>query len=62
MTAPRRALADDDARRTAIAVHDRSFLVEAGAGSGKTAIMAGRIGRHARRRRGAQVHRRGDVH
>ena len=43
MTAPRRALADDDARRTAIAVHDRSFLVEAGAGSGKTAIMAGRI-------------------
>ena len=43
MTAPRKALADDDARRTAIAVHDRSFLVEAGAGSGKTAIMAGRI-------------------
>ena len=43
MTAPRRTLADDDARRTAIAVHDRSFLVEAGAGSGKTAIMAGRI-------------------
>ena len=28
---------------TAIAVHDRSFLVEAGAGSGKTAVMAGRI-------------------
>ena len=25
------------------AVHDRSFLVEAGAGSGKTAVMAGRI-------------------
>ncbi|MEP6878609.1 MAG: UvrD-helicase domain-containing protein, partial [Nitrosospira sp.] len=36
-------LADDDVRRTAIMVHDRSFLVEAGAGSGKTAIMAGRI-------------------
>ena len=36
-------LADADARRTAIAVHDRSFLVEAGAGSGKTAVMAGRI-------------------
>ena len=35
--------ADDAARRTAIAVHDRSFLIEAGAGSGKTAIMAGRI-------------------
>ena len=43
MIAPRKALADDDARRIAIAVHDRSFLVEAGAGSGKTAIMAGRI-------------------
>ena len=41
-TAPR-ALADDDARRAAIAVHDRSFLVEAGAGSGKTAVLAGRI-------------------
>jgi exodeoxyribonuclease-5 len=38
-----RALADDAARRTAITVHDRSFLVEAGAGSGKTAVMAGRI-------------------
>jgi len=36
-------LADDAARRTALAVHDRSFLVEAGAGSGKTAILAGRI-------------------
>jgi ATP-dependent exoDNAse (exonuclease V) beta subunit len=36
-------LPDDDARRAAIAAHDRSYLVEAGAGSGKTAIMAGRI-------------------
>ncbi len=36
-------LSDDAARRAAIAVHDRSFLVEAGAGSGKTAVMAGRI-------------------
>ena len=43
MNAPLKPLADDDARRTAIAVHDRSFLVEAGAGSGKTAVMAGRI-------------------
>ena len=42
-TAPPRALADDGARRAAIAVHDRSFLVEAGAGSGKTAVLAGRI-------------------
>ena len=43
MAATRHALSDDDARRDAIAVHDRSFLVEAGAGSGKTAVMAGRI-------------------
>ena len=43
MTAPRQSLADDGARQTTIAVHDRSFLVEAGAGSGKTAVMAGRI-------------------
>ena len=43
MAARRLPLADDAARRDAIAVHDRSFLVEAGAGSGKTAVMAGRI-------------------
>ena len=43
MNAPLKPLADDIARRTAIVVHDRSFLVEAGAGSGKTAVMAGRI-------------------
>ena len=36
-------LADDAARRKAITVHDRTFLVEAGAGSGKTAVLAGRI-------------------
>ena len=36
-------LADEGARRAAIAIHDRSFLVEAGAGSGKTAVLAGRI-------------------
>ena len=36
-------LRDDAARRNAISVHDRSILVEAGAGSGKTAVMAGRI-------------------
>ncbi|XQU73355.1 UvrD-helicase domain-containing protein [Cupriavidus sp. H18C2] len=36
-------LADNEARRVAIAAHDRSLLVEAGAGSGKTAVMAGRI-------------------
>lgn len=42
-TAMRRMLPDDAARRVAMAVHDRSLLVEAGAGSGKTAVMAGRI-------------------
>ena len=36
-------LSDDGARWEAVAVRDRSFLVEAGAGSGKTAVMAGRI-------------------
>jgi exodeoxyribonuclease-5 len=43
MNAPFKPLADDQARRTALATHDHSFLVEAGAGSGKTAVMAGRI-------------------
>ena len=43
MTARRLTLSDDTARREAVAAHDRSFLVEAGAGSGKTAVMAGRI-------------------
>ena len=43
MTAASKALRDDSARRAAISVHDRSILVEAGAGSGKTAVMAGRI-------------------
>ena len=37
------SLADDGARRDSICCHDRSILVEAGAGSGKTAVMAGRI-------------------
>lgn len=43
MTPASKALRDDNARRTAISVHDHSILVEAGAGSGKTAVMAGRI-------------------
>lgn len=43
MDSPRRVLADDAARRVALVSHDRSLLVEAGAGSGKTAVMAGRI-------------------
>jgi ATP-dependent exoDNAse (exonuclease V) beta subunit len=43
MTAMNKALRDDAARRDAISVHDRSILVEAGAGSGKTAVMAGRV-------------------
>ncbi|MFB9982377.1 UvrD-helicase domain-containing protein [Mesorhizobium kowhaii] len=36
-------LKDDGARHDAIGRHDRSILVEAGAGSGKTSVMAGRI-------------------
>jgi ATP-dependent exoDNAse (exonuclease V) beta subunit len=37
------ALRDDAARATAICALERSLLVEAGAGSGKTAVMAGRV-------------------
>ena len=43
MNSPTKVLADDAARRSAMAIHDRSLLVEAGAGSGKTAVLAGRI-------------------
>ncbi len=39
-TAP---LADAAARHAALSEHDRTLLVEAGAGSGKTAVLAGRI-------------------
>src|SRR5690606_24920733 len=43
MSSVSKVLRDDGARRAAISLHDRSILVEAGAGSGKTAVMAGRI-------------------
>src|SRR3546814_5396612 len=43
MSSVSKALEDDGARRNAISLHDRLILVEAGAGSGKTAVMAGRI-------------------
>ncbi|WP_199202183.1 UvrD-helicase domain-containing protein [Mesorhizobium sp. 113-3-3] len=43
MMSSMKILKDDGARRDAISCHDRSILVEAGAGSGKTAVMAGRI-------------------
>jgi len=43
MSSVPKVLKDDGARRDAIILHDQSILVEAGAGSGKTAIMAGRI-------------------
>ncbi|AWN42587.1 UvrD-helicase domain-containing protein [Methylobacterium durans] len=43
MTAHDRGLADAAQRALAVTAHDRSLLVEAGAGSGKTALMAGRI-------------------
>jgi superfamily I DNA/RNA helicase len=36
-------LPDKAARTTALTDIDHSFLVEAGAGSGKTSIMAGRV-------------------
>lgn len=37
------ALVDAQARQTALTAHGRTLLVEAGAGSGKTAVLAGRI-------------------
>lgn len=43
MTNTTEILSDEVARRTAIARHNQSILVEAGAGSGKTAVLAGRI-------------------
>jgi exodeoxyribonuclease-5 len=43
MTARPAKLGDEAARIVAISSHDRSLLVEAGAGSGKTAVMAARI-------------------
>ena len=43
MSSVSKVLKDDGARRDAISLHHRSILVEAGAGSGKTAVMAGRI-------------------
>jgi len=43
MTSMPAQLKDDGARYDAIGRHSRSILVEAGAGSGKTAVMAGRI-------------------
>lgn len=47
MNTMHRILKDDGARHDAISGHDRSILVEAGAGSGKTAVMAGAHRRHA---------------
>ena len=43
MPTQRRPLRDDTARMAAIASQERSILVEAGAGTGKTAVLAGRI-------------------
>lgn len=43
MTAVSMQLADHDARVAALTHHSRSLLVEAGAGSGKTAVLAGRV-------------------
>jgi ATP-dependent helicase/nuclease subunit A len=41
--APTLSLPDAQSRKTALTALDRSMLVEAGAGSGKTSILAGRI-------------------
>lgn len=38
-----KALVDAQARQIALTAHNRTLLVEAGAGSGKTAVLAGRI-------------------
>jgi exodeoxyribonuclease-5 len=38
-----REIPDTAARRAILCAHDRTLLVEAGAGSGKTALMAGRV-------------------
>ena len=43
MTDATPVLRDEAARLAAMTAHNRSVLVEAGAGSGKTAVMAGRI-------------------
>jgi hypothetical protein len=43
VTAHDRTLKDVAQRSTAVLAHDRSLLVEAGAGSGKTSLIAGRI-------------------
>ncbi len=43
MTDATPVLRDEAARLAAMTAHDRSVLVEAGAGSGKTAVMAGRL-------------------
>lgn len=43
MAAPAMSLPDASARLVALTDHDRTLLVEAGAGSGKTALMAGRV-------------------
>lgn len=43
MNIARPVLRDEAARLVAMTAHDRSVLVEAGAGSGKTAVMAGRL-------------------
>ena len=49
-------------RMTALTAVDRSLLVEAGAGSGKTSIMAGRVAVLLCRRHRAEAYRRHHLH
>ena len=62
MAATAMSLPDASARLIALTDHDRTLLVEAGAGSGKTALMAGRVAvmltsrRRPARYRGHHVH------
>ena len=62
MDVPIKVLADDCHRRDAIGLHDRSILVEAGAGSGKTAVMAGRIAVMLAEGIAPKIHRRRHLH
>ena len=62
MAATAMTLPDASARLAALTDHDRTLLVEAGAGSGKTALMAGRVAVMLTCRRRPARYRRHHVH